>query len=461
MITLRRAAAAFVAVTLTYQAAAADLAALIPERLKSVVAVEFTMQTEIERRQMTLAGAVVDDQGTIILPGANIPGSLAVDQLKDFKVYLPEHDDSTPATYLGQDALTGFHYVRVDAALRAQLKPITSFPKAPEPPLGTELWGLGLRGKDEDFKPYALSSRAAMITTLPNRTLLTAHDLGAPGLPVFDNEGRLVGLSLSPFGQNFLMFSRTNHGTPIVLVNAEESSVVLLADEFLPYLNRVPATPTGRPVTTIGIYGLQPVDPDVAKLLKLERQSALVLSDILEGSPAAQAGLLDRDIVLALDGKTLPRLRPDRSIVGYFSQEVLKRRAGDTLTLTVLRGTERREVKVTLGEEPKMVREAERRYFERLGFTAREFLTADLLAQRAKASEQGGVVVNFVRPNSPVATAGLGPDDWIREIDGAEVHTYQDAVDKLAAVEADKKRAEFVLLTRRGGETQVLRVKLN
>lgn len=461
MITSRRVAAAFAAVTLTLHAIAADLASLLPERLKSIVAVEFTIQTEIERRQVTIAGTVVDDKGTIIIPGANIPGGLAVDQLKDFKVYLPEQDESTPATYLGQDELTGFHFVRATDGLIAKLKPITAFAKAPEPPLGTELWGLGLRGKDEDFKPYALNSRVAMITTLPNKTALTGQDLGAPGLPVFDTEGRLVGLTLSSFGQNYLLFSRTQHGTPVMLVNADESSVVLLADEFLPYLNRVPTSVTGRPVTSIGIYGLQPVDPEVAKLLKLERQSALVVSDILEDSPAAKAGLQDRDIVLAIDGKTLPRLRPDRSIVGYFGQEVLKRKAGDVMKLTVLRGTDRQEFSVTLGEEPKMVREAARRYFERLGFTAREFLTADLVAQRAKSAEMGGAIVNFVRPNSPVANAGLRPDDWIREIDGVEVHTYAETVDKLAAVENDKARAEFVLLTRRGGETQVLRVKLN
>jgi serine protease Do len=461
MITARRAAAAFVAVSLALHALAADLASLLPERLKSIVAVEFTIQTEIERRQVVIAGTVIDDRGTIIIPGTNIPNGLGIDQLKDFKVYLPEQDDSTPAVYLGQDELTGFHFVRATDGLLAKLKPITAFAKAPEPSLGTELWGLGLRGKDEDFKPYALTSRVAMIATLPNKTALTSHDLGAPGLPVFDGEGRLVGLTLSSFGQNYLLFSRTQHGTPVMLVNADESSVVLLAEEFLPYLNRVPTSPTGRPVTSIGIYGLQPVDPDVAKLLKLEHQSGLVVSDILEDSPAAKAGLQDRDIVLAIDGKPLPRLRPDRSVVGYFGQEVLKRHAGDAMTLTVLRGTERREVKVTLGEEPKMVRESERRYFERLGFTAREFLTADLMAQRAKPAEMGGAVVNFVRPNSPVANAGLRPDDWIREIDGIEVRGYADAIEKLAAVENDKARAEFVLLTRRGGETQVLRVKLN
>ena len=70
-------------------------------------------------------------------------------------------------------------------------------------------------------------------------------------------------------------------------------------------------------------------------------------------------------------------------------------------------------------------------------------------------------MVHFVKPGSAVATAGLRPDDWVREIDGTAIKTYPQAVEKLAAIEGDKNRAEFVLLVSRGGETQVLRVKLN
>lgn len=442
---------------------AADVSDLLAERLRCVVAVEFTIQVEINRSQVFAAGTVVDERGTIVIPGNQIQPGHSPDQLRDFKVYRPGSDKSAAAAYLGQDALTGFHYLRVaDEKFRAAAVPVTTFrTEAPPPRVGDELWGIGLRGKDEDFAPYVLTSRVAMIARLPNETALTAQDLGTPGLPVFDREGRLAGVALNSFGQNFLLFSRNQHGTPIMLVNAEESSVVLLAAELLPHLNRVPQDVFGRPVTTFGVYGLQPVDPEVAKLLRLERRSGLVVSDIMEGTPAAKAGLQDRDIILAIDGQPLPRLKPDRVVVGYFGQEVLKRRPGDTMTLTVLRGTEQKEIAVTLGEEPKMVREAERRYFSRLGFTAREFLTADSILHRVKPSEQGGAIVHFLRPDSPAATAGLRPDDWIREIDGTPVKSYAEAVEKLAAVDADEKRGEFVLLTSRGGETQVLRVKLN
>jgi serine protease Do len=442
---------------------ATEINELLTERLRSVVAIEFTIETEIDRRQVVATGTVIDASGTIVLPGNQIMPGNAPEQLKDFKIYRPGRDQSVPALYLGQDSLTGFHFVRLAAAAdAAELRPITAFAGELAPPnLGEELWGIGLRGKDEDFAPFVLAARVAIVARLPNQTAIAAQDLASPGLPVFRRDGQLAGVALNSFGQNFLLFSRNQHATPIMLVNAEESSVVLLAAEFLPHVARVPQNVAGRPVASFGAYGIQPVDPEVAKLLKLERQSGLVLSDILEGSPAGRAGLQDRDILLAVGGVPLPRLKPDSVVVGWFAQEVLKRRPGDPLKLTVLRAGARLDFEVTLGDEPKMVREAQRRYFSRLGFTAREFLVADSIVHRAKSEEQGGAVVHFLKPDSPAATAGLRPDDWIREIDGVAVRDYGDAIAKLTAIDADASRAEFVLLTRRGGETQVLRIKLN
>ncbi len=445
----------------TLAAAAAPLPELFSERLKSVVGVEFFVQSEIERQPVTVLGTVIDAQGTIILPGPAIQPGVAPGQLKDFRVYRSGSTEPAAAEYLGQDAFTGWHFLRVEAKLRPELVPITQFAAIhADPPLGEELWGIGLRNKEEDFLPYFLSSRVAMVMKLPQKTAVLASEVAGPGLPVFNSSGQFAGLALTSFGQNFLVFSRNQHGTPIMLVNVEESSAVMLADEVLPHLGRVPEAVNGRPIPWFGAYGLQPMDPEVAKLLSLENHSGVVLSDIAPDAPAGQAGLQDRDIVLAMNGCPLPRLKPDRVVVGWFGQEILRHRPGDVLTLSILRGTDRRDVKVTLGDEPKLAREAERHYFERLGFTAREFLYADGILHRARPTAQPGVAVHFVKPGGPAATAGLRPDDWIREIDGTEVKSYAQALGLLEAIEADQDRAEFVLLVSRSSETSVLRVKL-
>jgi serine protease Do len=441
--------------------AAAPLSELFTERLQSVVAVEFFVQAETERQPVTVFGTVIDDNGTVILPGAAIMPSVAPAQLREFKVYRAGSTEATPATYLGQDAYTGWHFVRIAESGRAGLVPITHWSAMKgDPVVSDELWGIGLRNKDEDFQPYFLSSRVAVLMRLPQRTAILGSDVASPGLPVFNAAGEFAGLAQTSFGQNFLIFSRNQRGNPIVLVNVEESSVVLAAGEVLPNLGRVPQSTSGRPIAWFGAYGLQPMDPEVAKLLELGKQSGVVVSDIMKGSPADQAGLQERDIILALDDQPMPGLKPDRVVVSYFGQEILRRRPGDVVNLTVLRGTKREQIKVRLGDEPKLAREADRHYFERLGFTVREFLYNDALMHRA-APGATGVTVHFVKAGSAVATAGLRPDDWVREIDGVEIKGYAQAVEKLAAIEADPNRAEFVLLVSRGGETQVLRVKLN
>lgn len=452
---------AFIAVSLP-SAGAADLPALWTERIKSVVAVEYVTVTEVDRRPTIAMGTVVDRQGTIVLPGSAIDPRTAISQLKEFKVHLPGEAIGEPAEYLGPDSFTGWHFVRASEKLRSQLVPVTEFVQAGHaaPGLSDFVWGIGLRGKEEDFVPYIMQSNVALTQSLPQRTGISQHEVAGPGLPVFHRDGAFAGLATSSFGQSFLQFSRSARGNPVVLVNVEESSVFWLADEAVPYFGRIPRNASGRPLAWLGAYGLEPMDREVAKFLNLSAASGAVVSEVLEASPAEKAGLRDRDIILAVDGRPLPTLKPDRVVVAYLEREVDRRTPGDVMTLTVLRGTEWIELKATLGEQPKIMREADRKHFERLGFTARELVYGDAIERRVKASEAAGVIVNYVKPGSPAATAGLRLDDWIKEVDGTETRSFAAAVERLAGVERDQARPEAVLLVARGNETAVLRVKL-
>jgi serine protease Do len=285
--------------------------------------------------------------------------------------------------------------------------------------------------------------------------------VAGPGLPVFNSAGYFMGIGVSSFGQTFLEFSGAERGgAPVMLVNLEESSAFLVASEVVPNLGRVPSNVAGRPLAWLGAYGLEPMDREVATFLRLQSQSGAVVSEVLEGSPAEKAGLKARDIILGVDGKQLPRFRPDRVVVDYVDRQIAAKKPGDPITLTVLRGADRVELKATLEDEPRMVREADRTFFEKIGFTAREFVYGDAIARHAKTGELVGVVAHLVKPNSPADIAGLRPDDWIKEIDGAEIGTFQSAVDRLTAIEKDPQKAETVFLVIRGSDTAVLRIKL-
>jgi serine protease Do len=442
---------------------AADLPQLWADRVKSVVAVEFYVESETERRPTVSFGMVIDDKGTIILPAVAVNPRTTPSQLKDFKVYRPGNPTSVAGEYLGQDALTGWHFVRAGEAMRADLVPITRFASNDwaEPAIAEEIWGIGLRNKDEDFTPYLLTGRIALVQSLPQRTLIAQQEIAGPGLPAFNLAGNFVGLAASSFGQSYVEFSRDDRGgLPVILVNVEESGALLTAAEVLPDLGRIPQNVFGRPLPWLGAYGLEPVDPDVAQFLKLGAQSALVMSEVLEGSPADLGGLKNRDVLLSIDGQPLPRFKPDRVVVGYVGREIQRHRPGDAMAFTVLRGQSRVEAKVVLGEQPRLFSEAERKYFDRLGFTARELVYDDAIFRRVKPTETRGVIAHFIKPNGPASAAGLRTDDWIKEIDGVEVKTFTAAATQLAAAEEDRKRSESVLLVSRGGETAVLRLKL-
>ena len=445
-------------------ARAADLPTLWAERIKCTVAVEYVTQTELERRPTIAYGTVIDTLGTIILPSAAIDLRISPKQIRDFKVYIPGDPEGSPAEYLGRDAYTGWHFVRANAAVRSRLVPVTLFAGSGQPlevSLAQEVWGIGIRNKEEDFTPYILQSHVALVQSLPQRTAISQQEVAGPGLPVFDRDGRFVGLGASSFGQTFLEFTGSDRGgSPVMLVNIEESSAFLVASEVLPYIGRTPKNAFGRPLAWLGAYGLEPMDREVAAFLKLESQSGAVVSEVLEGSPAEKAGLKAHDIILGVDGTPIPRFKPDRVVVDYLERLIAARQPGDTMTLSVLRGSSRIELKVPLAEEPRLVREADREYFEKIGFTAREFVYGDAIARHSSATQLKGIVAHLVKPNSPADIAGLHPDDWIKEIDGVEVVDFASAASRLTEIEKDLMRSETVFLVSRGSDTAVLRIKL-
>jgi serine protease Do len=443
----------------------ADLPALFQERVKSVVAVEFFTETELDRRPTVTNAFVADINGTLVMAPGAIDGRVQTSQLKDFRVYLPGKPvtEFAHAVYLGQDPLSGWHFVRVEEKLRAQLTPVTAFASKSalsEPAIAEDYWGIGLRRKDEDFMPYFLTGKISTVQSLPERTAIALAEVAAPGLPVFTRDGALAGIAVGGFGSSYLQFSRNERGSPVMLMNVEESRVIQLVGDVLPWMRRVPSNLNGRPIAWLGAYGLQPMDPDVAAFLKLGNQSGCVVSEVLADSPAEAAGMEDRDIIVAIDGQPLPRFTPDQVTVAYLDREISKRRPGDKFSLTVLRGTDRIELVATLTDQPKLQREGERKYFDKLGLTVREFVYGDGVLRRVNPSEQRGVIANFVKNNSPVGTAGLSIDDWILEVDGTEIKTYAQAISKLGVIQADATRTDFVLLTSRNNATAVLRVKL-
>ena len=440
-------------------------ASLLDERLASVVVVEFAIEHELDRTLNYINGIVIDDDGTVILESSAISDRATPGQLVDFKIYRPGYPTTQYATadYLGQDGYTTWHFVKVQPEGRTGLRPITDFAAADPaamPVMGEKIWGIGLRQKDEDFAPYYLSSQVSLIQRLPQLTGVALGSVAGRGCPLFNEAGEFIGMGASGFGQRMMIYSQRRRGEMSVLINPDEAAGFRLAAEVYPAIGRIPNNLFGRPLPWFGIDGINPVGPEVAEFLGLGSTTGLVISELLSGSPAEEGGLMPRDIIIALDGMPLPRLKPDGVVAAHLMREILKREPGDTLSLTILRDQLELELPIELGDAPKTPKEAARNYFEELGITVRETVFSDVVARREDPSSLIGVIAHFIKPSSPAGTAGLRVDDWIKEIDGTAVVDYEQALELFGAAESSG-RPEVVMLVSRGGETSVMRVKID
>jgi S1-C subfamily serine protease len=88
---------------------------------------------------------------------------------------------------------------------------------------------------------------------------------------------------------------------------------------------------------------VQTISPGLAKGLGLARDWGAVVADVYPGGPAAQAGLNIGDIIVALDGKPIENGR-------QFQVNVYPRSLGETVEITVLRGSEKHAIRVPVVE---------------------------------------------------------------------------------------------------------------
>ena len=200
---------------------------------------------------------------------------------------------------------------------------------------------------------------------------------------------------------------------------------------------------------------LQDMSPAMAKALQLDDRSGVLVSDVVEDSPAAASGLQAGDVILAFAGEPLS---DHESLTGA----VRSRTPGEKVEVTVLRDGKKQTVEVELGER----KDAFARIpggggdievmLERLGDEDgpfRGFMSGadrgwlgvrvdDLSAQLGEyfeVEDGDGALVSVVEEDSPAAAAGLKAGDVIVAVDGREIGGSRDLRAALADAEPDQE----------------------
>ncbi len=187
---------------------------------------------------------------------------------------------------------------------------------------------------------------------------------------------------------------------------------------------------------------VQQVSREIADTLGLDRPTGALVADVMDKSPAAEAGIKRGDVITAVDGLTVD----DPESFGY---RLATRPIGGTSSLTILRDGKNRTVQVKLVTAPEIPpREA-------LKVTGRSPYTGATVMNMSPAvaeefSVEGireGVVVTEVPEDSIAANVGIQKGDIILAINDQKILRTGDVQKATAG------RANFWKLTiNRGGQ---------
>ncbi len=168
---------------------------------------------------------------------------------------------------------------------------------------------------------------------------------GNSGGPLLDSHGNVIGINTAIYGQGNvgIGFAMPINRAKIMLTDFQARGRVAV-----PWLG----------LKEVWVSG------DLAEMLELPAKGGLLIQEVENGSPAAEAGLrgprrvvvvgntyqlgIGGDLIVAVEGQPIDSADGLRRAMN-------KKRSGDVLTMTVYRGGHNVDVRVTLGEAPQQL----------------------------------------------------------------------------------------------------------
>ena len=167
---------------------------------------------------------------------------------------------------------------------------------------------------------------------------------------------------------------------------------------------------------------IQDMNEDLAQSFGVNRAEGILVAEVTERSPAEKAGLRQGDVLLALDGDRMTDVTELRNRVAMTAP-------GTKITLRIIREGKRKDIPVTIAEQPADFSRATRVYskkahsslLDNMGLTVQE-LTPELARQFDYEKGQG-VLITQIAPNSPADSVGVQAGQLIEEVNRTRVHS--------------------------------------
>ncbi|MCZ6572629.1 MAG: DegQ family serine endoprotease [Planctomycetota bacterium] len=183
---------------------------------------------------------------------------------------------------------------------------------------------------------------------------------------------------------------------------------------------------------------IQNMSPDLAAAFQVSALEGALVSQVSPHSPAAKAGLVQGDVIVAVGSKEVANLGALRNVVGLLTP-------GTKTDLTVLRGGKQKTLTVTIGSLEQARTQDGSARAARLGLQLApldEERAAKLGSRAAK-----GALISTVKPDSAAAAAGLRPGEVIVSVNRKSIYGVDAFYREVAAA---KDTGKLLLRVRSG-----------
>jgi serine protease Do len=191
---------------------------------------------------------------------------------------------------------------------------------------------------------------------------------------------------------------------------------------------------------------VQPVTPDLAKQFELKGDGGVLISDVVAGSPAEEAGLRRGDVIVQFNGREVNDAAELKNIVAGTSP-------GTKVGIKFVRNGRTVSSQVSIRELPDQA-QISSRFDNQLKGVAVHDLTQDAREAFNIPDGVSGVVITGIDESSPAAEA-LARGDVIREINRKKINSVKDYE---AAVSGIKPGQKVLLLIFRKGASLYLTI---
>ncbi|MGV3486467.1 MAG: Do family serine endopeptidase [Planctomycetaceae bacterium] len=256
---------------------------------------------------------------------------------------------------------------------------------------------------------------------------------GNSGGPLVNIQGELVGI-------NTAIMSRTGASAGIGF-----AIPVSLAQ---PVMDSIIETGTVRR----GFLGAQvaEINADVVKEFDLKTDSGALIRGVVDGQPAATAGILPGDVVVKIDGRAVSSATQLRNLIA-------SKAPGSNVVMTINRNGSNQDIRVTLQERTEESLAATRNNGADVVMGAKiEALTPAMAQDLGLDENTQGFVVTDIQDGSVAAAIGLTVGDVIEQVNGRALTKVEELKAAISHVKESGGRAVRMVIRR--GEGRFLAV---